>query len=507
MLSKVLSAGLMGVEALRVMVEVDVARALPAFNVVGLPDGAVKESRDRVRAALKNSGYAFPQEKVTVNLAPADIKKEGSGFDLPMALAVLAADGILAQADLEGHLVTGELALDGSVRPVKGILPIAAKTLQMGVDRIIVPRANGREASVVEGVTVFLADTLAQVVEGLKTRTLPEYKGENDLPPDRDAPRGIDFMDVRGQGYAKRALEIAAAGGHNLLMEGPPGTGKTMLARCLPGILPPMTGDEAVETSQVYSVAGLIDPARPLLNERPFRSPHHTVSDAGLVGGGVNPRPGEVTLSHNGVLFLDELPEFKRNVLDMLRQPLEDGFVTIVRASGSISFPARFMLVGAMNPCPCGHFGDASAQCVCAPGAVERYRGKVSGPLIDRFDIRVEVPRVRYREMTGEGSEESSETVRSRVVRARKIQEARSKETHGAENARLSARAVRKFLKPDPRAAAVLERAMDKLGLSARGYTRALKVARTIADIDGSEGIGERHVLEALQLKLAGKAT
>ena len=501
MLSRVISGAVIGVDAYRVDVEVDVAHGLPSFTVVGLPDGAVRESRERVRAAVRNAGYAFPPHRITVNLAPADVKKEGSAFDLPMALAILAADPDFRLPGLEAILFLGELALDGAVRPVPGVLPVALEARRQGIPAVCVPRANAAEAAVVQGLVVHPADTLGQVVEGLRSGSLERVTVDVEALFRTGGCHDLDFAEVRGQGHAKRALEIAAAGGHNILMVGPPGAGKTMLARRLPTILPPMTWEEALETSRVYSVMGLQDGDSPLVVRRPFRAPHHTISDAGLIGGGTVPRCGEISLAHNGVLFLDELPEFKRHVLEVLRQPLEDGVVTIARASTSVTFPARFMLVGAMNPCPCGHYGDAHRPCRCTPSALRRYRARVSGPLLDRFDLRLEVPRVPYRELEDGGDGEPSERIRERVVRARTIQAERFAAEPFHCNAQMTARAVRRFAAPERDARELLKDAVERLGLSARAYTRVLKVARTVADLAGGGPVRREHVLEALQFR------
>ena len=497
------SAAVLGVDAYIVDVEVDIAHRVPAFYVVGLPDNAVKESRERVMSAIKNSGYPFPQGRITVNLAPADIRKEGSAFDLPIAIAILAAAGSIAVDGIGKFVIAGELGLDGAISKIRGILPIALAAKKEGIPAVIVPKDNIKEASIV-GVDAYPVETLRDVVEILEGKSLisPFRLNIKDVFEMGQLSKYYDFSDVRGQEHAKRALEIAAAGAHNILMIGPPGAGKTMLARRFPGILPPMTLEEALETTKIHSVAGVLPSDTALLTERPFRAPHHTISYAGLVGGGAYPRPGEVSLAHNGVLFLDELPEFQRNVLEVLRQPLEDGVVTISRAAITLSFPAKFTLMAAMNPCPCGYFGDPYHQCTCTLTQVKKYRAKISGPLLDRIDMHIEVPSVPYKKLAGEPTGESSEKIRARVVEARFIQQHRFKDIKGVyANAHMNTKLIRKFCKLDSDGEEILKLAMTKLGLSARAYDRILKLSRTIADLEHSDEIKPHHVAEAVQYR------
>ena len=502
MLAKVLSSALVGIDALIVDVEVDIAQGLPQFATVGLPDGAVKESKDRVKSALKNSGYDFPNRKITVNLAPADIKKEGAAFDLPISLGILAAIGVVKTKWLKDYVLLGELSLDGGVKPVRGCLPVAVAARNAGFRGIIVPSENAPEGAVVEGLDVIGVGELAEVVEFLNGER-PIVPCVTDLEElfRQNADYCEDFSEVKGQEHAKRALEVAAAGAHNLLMIGPPGSGKTMLARRIPSILPPMSFAEAIETTKIYSVMGLLERDRALIVNRPFRSPHHTISDVGLIGGGNTPRPGEVSLSHNGVLFLDELPEFKKHVLEVLRQPLEDGKVTISRALLSLTYPSRIMLVAAMNPCKCGKNGDSSGSCICTPREVHQYRSRISGPLLDRIDIHIEVPAVRYRDLSDRAEGENSSLIASRVETARAIQHERFRGTRVNCNAQMTSRQIRKLCEPDAAGHRLLEMVTEKLGLSARAYTRILKVARTIADLEGAEHVREQHLAEAIQYR------
>lgn len=498
MICSVHTLGINGINGSKVTVECYISNGLPAFDIVGLPDAAVKEARERVRAAAKTSGMRFPTGRITVNLAPANQKKAGTHYDLPILLSIMSACGAVKRPRSSSAFI-GELSLDGQIRPISGVLPMAIAAKKAGFETVFVPAENAAEATLARGPAIIPVRTVRELVDALNGEVVLEE--EPIWVPNRSESVGLDFKDVLGQENVKRAMEVAAAGSHNILLIGPPGSGKSMLSKRLPSILPDMTWEESLEVTQIYSVMGLLSSKSPLLTRRPFRSPHHTVSNAGLIGGGTNPKPGEISLAHKGVLFLDELPEFRKDTLDMMRQPLEDGKVTISRVAASVSYPAEFMLVCAMNPCKCGWYGDPSGKCTCSEHTIEAYRSRISGPLLDRIDIIIEVPAVHFEELRRREEAEPSEKVKERVDLARKRQHARFGEETGMCNSRMGPDELRRYCNLDEESAQLLKMAFDTFGLTARSYDRILKVARTIADLEGSEHINSEHIAEAIQYR------
>ncbi len=509
MFSRNFSAAVFGINAFVVEIETHLDNAVPAFSIVGLPDSAVKESRDRIPAAIKNSNIIFPSKRITVNLAPADVKKEGSAFDLPIAMGIISAMDMIPKEKFEGRIILGELSLEGILREIRGALPIALEAHKQGYQEIILPKQNADEAALVEGLKVIPVESLGATMAYLNDESPiePRKADIKSIFEENQRKYSLDLSDVKGQENVKRALEVSAAGGHNLLMIGPPGSGKTMLAKRIPSILPPLSLEEALETTKIHSVSGLMERDEALVTIRPFRAPHHTISDAALVGGGMSHiRPGEISLAHHGVLFLDELPEFARNVLEVMRQPLEDRKITISRTRMTVDYPANFMLICSMNPCPCGNYGNPNKECSCTSNTIQRYLSKISGPLLDRIDLHVEVPAVKYQELSSKRKGEPSENVRKRVIKARKIQEDRFKELPGIyKNADMGSKLIRQYCPLDEASQNLLKMAVDKLGFSARGYDRILKVSRTIADLSESENIKPEHISEAVQYRSLDK--